>query len=82
MKAYKLRPVKRTKTASECAAEWNRQLKSNEYTQRRMTFGQYVNVQIKDIPDDYIKWGIINLSTNIAELFARELQRRHPKYRK
>lgn len=64
------------------AVRWNNKLISTEYTQRRLTFGRYINKQIKDIPMDYIKWGILNLNTHWAEMFARELQRRDPKWRK
>ena len=64
------------------AIQWNSKLKENEYTQRRIPFGKYTGVQIKDIPGDYIKWGIQNLNTEWATMFARELQRREPKWRK
>ena len=61
---------------------WNDKLKVNEYTQRRLTFGRYINVMIRDIPLDYLKWGIVNLNNEWAEMFARELQRRQPEFRK
>ncbi len=64
------------------AVEWNRRLNSNEYTQRRITFGRYTGTQIQDIPISYIKWGILNFEGAWAEMFARELQRRQPKFRK
>ena len=64
------------------AIRWNRELKSNEYTQRRLTFGKHIGVQIKDLPIDYIKWAIVNFNNQEwAEMFARELQRRQPKFR-
>jgi uncharacterized protein (DUF3820 family) len=63
-------------------AQWNNRLKSNEYTQYRMPWGRYRNVMIKDIPIDYIKWGIMNLKDEFAEKFARELARRESKWRK
>jgi hypothetical protein len=62
--------------------QWNEKLKINEYTQRRITFGKHIGTQIKDIPIDYIKWGIQNLNTEWATMFARELQRREYKWRK
>ena len=67
------------------ALEWNRPLRSHEYTERRLTFGSYTGTMIKDLPVSYIKWGIVNLDgsfTEWAEMFARELQRRNPKLRK
>lgn len=63
------------------ALRWNKDLKSNEYTQRRLTFGKYINKQIKDLPIHYIKWGIMNLDYYWADQFSRELQRRQPKWK-
>jgi len=64
------------------AEVWNLKLSSAEYTQRRLTFGEYANVMIRDVPTDYIKWGILNLNTTWAEMFARELQRREPEFKR
>lgn len=64
------------------AIQWNRHLASHEYTERRITFGCHTGKMIKDIPISYIKWGILNFEGAWAEMFARELQRRQPKYRK
>lgn len=64
------------------AVEWNSRLNSNEYTERRITFGRYVGTMVKDIPVSYIKWGILNFEGAWAEIFARELQRRQPRFRK
>ena len=72
--------MKKTKTTN--AIIWNDKLRENEYTQRRITFGKYVGTQIKDIPIDYIKWGIMNLNLEWATMFSRELQRRDHKFRK
>lgn len=77
-----VKPVRTQQVKVEEAIEWNSKLAKSEYTQRRMTFGAYTNVQIKDIPDSYIKWGILNLNTEWATMFARELQRREPKWGK
>lgn len=66
----------------QAAEEWNSKLAKNEFTQRRLTFGKYVNVQIKDLPTEYITWGILNLKEYWAEHFSRELQRRLPEFRK
>jgi uncharacterized protein (DUF3820 family) len=64
------------------ARKWNQSLASNEYTQRRLTFGMWAGKMIKEVPIEYIKWGILNFKDGAwAEMFARELQRRQPKYR-
>lgn len=63
------------------ALEWNRRLSKTEYTERRVTFGMHTGKMIKDLPEDYIKWGILNLDSYWAEFFARELQRRDRKFR-
>jgi len=63
------------------AIQWNKRLNENEYTQRKITFGLHTGKMIKDIPLNYIKWGVLNFDGNWAEMFARELQRRQPKYR-
>lgn len=63
------------------ALEWNRRLSLTEYTQRRMTFGRYLNTQIQELPTDYLKWGILNLNSYWADFFSRELQRRDRSYR-
>ncbi len=63
------------------ALVWNDKLGINEYTQRRMPFGKYVNVMISDIPTDYIKWGVLNLNPMWAEYFGRELQRRDKSFK-
>lgn len=63
------------------AIEWNRRLSVSEYTHRRLTFGKYANWQIKDLPDDYVKWGILNLNHYWADFLSRELQRREPRYK-
>jgi len=64
------------------ALEWNRRLSRSEYTERRITFGMHTGKMIKDLPIDYIKWGVLNLDNNWADFFSRELQRRDPKFRK
>jgi hypothetical protein len=63
------------------ALEWNRRLSKTEYTERRLTFGLHTGKMIKDIPTDYIKWGVLNLDSYWAEFFARELQRRDRRFR-
>lgn len=64
------------------AKKWNDYLRVHEYQYRRMTFGKYVNYMIKDLPIDYVKWGILNLDKYWAEYLARELQRRDPSFKK
>lgn len=59
------------------ALAWNRRLSLTEYQQRRVTFGKYLNTQIKDLPTDYLKWAILNLDSYWADFFSRELQSRH-----
>jgi hypothetical protein len=63
------------------ALEWNRRLSKTEYTERRVTFGRYTGTQIKDVPTDYIKWGILNLNEHWADFFSRELQRRDRRFK-
>ena len=63
------------------AKQWNSKLSQTEYTQRKITYGKYVGVMIKDLPIDYIKWAIVNLNGFWSECFARELQRREPKWK-
>lgn len=64
------------------ATQWNLRLGSNEYKQRRLTFGKHCNKMLQEIPTDYIRWGVLNLDTQWAEYFARELQTRDPELRK
>ena len=54
-----------------------------EYATTRMTFGKYKGFFIKDIPEDYLKWAVMNIKDRgIATMFATELQRRNPKLRR
>ena len=55
----------------------------NVYAHTRMPFGKYRGYYLKDIPDDYISWAVMNITDRAqAEMFAIELQRRNPKLRK
>jgi hypothetical protein len=55
----------------------------NEYEYTKMTFGKYKNKCLRDIPDNYLKWGIMNIDdVGIQTMFSIEYQRRHPKLRK
>jgi uncharacterized protein (DUF3820 family) len=49
----------------------------------KMPYGKYKGYYLKDVPDDYIKWGILNYTDRgMAEMMSTELQRRYPKMRK
>jgi uncharacterized protein (DUF3820 family) len=53
-----------------------------EYELTKMTFGKYKGFFIKDIPEPYLKWAVMNLTDRgLATMFATELQRRNPKLR-
>lgn len=53
-----------------------------EYMTTRMPFGKYQGYFIKDIPDDYLKWAVVNIKDQgLGTMFAVELQRRNPKLR-
>jgi hypothetical protein len=55
----------------------------NVYAHTKMPFGKYRGWFLKDIPDDYIRWAVINVNDKAtAEMFVIELQRRDPKLRK
>lgn len=74
---------KKIKPKSEQQAyNWNRHLSVSEYTTRRVTFGRYVNVMIKDLPDNYLEWGILNLNLTWSDYFIREWKRRNPNWSK
>jgi hypothetical protein len=65
----------------ERAVEWNSHLAVSEYTTRRLTFGQHAGVMIKDLPIDYLEWGILNLDRHWSDTFIREWKRRNPNWR-
>ena len=55
----------------------------NEYAHTKMPFGKYRGRFLKDIPIEYVKWAVLNISDRAsAEMFSVELQRREPKLRK
>ena len=62
--------------SNQSALQWNYRLSSHEYRQRRMIWGKYLGVMIKDLPLDYIKWGVLNFNNEWAGYLARELQGR------
>ena len=54
----------------------------NEYAHTKMRFGKYKGIYLKDIPLDYIKWAVVNISDRaLAEMFKIELLRRDKKLR-
>ena len=49
----------------------------NEYEYTKLPFGKYKGIFMKDIPDSYIKWAVMNISDRAsAEMFKIELLRR------
>lgn len=58
-------------------------MRYTEYAYTKMTQGKYRGWFLKDIPLDYLKWAIMNWSDQaMAQMFAIELQRRDPKFRR
>jgi len=54
----------------------------NEYQYTKLRFGKYKGYFLKDVPNDYISWAILNLKDRAsAEMFSVEFQRRHKKFR-
>lgn len=54
----------------------------SEYQYTKMPFGKYRGTFLKDIPDDYIKWAVLNISDRAsAEMFKIELLRRNKNLR-
>ena len=55
----------------------------SDFKETKMTFGKYKGYFMKDIPTDYLKWLILNVTDRgLCEMYAIELQRRSPKWRK
>ena len=44
------------------ALAWNRRLRSYEYKERKLSWGKYAGVSIKDLPQDYLDWAVKNCS--------------------
>jgi uncharacterized protein (DUF3820 family) len=54
-----------------------------EYEFTRMPYGKYKGFFLKDLPEDYLKWAVMNFNDQgMATMFAVELQRRNPKLRR
>lgn len=55
----------------------------NEYAYTKVPFGKHKGKYLKNVPDEYVKWAVMNLTDRAsAEMFSVELQRRFPKLRK
>ena len=55
----------------------------NEYMYTKLKFGKYKGYFIKDIPDTYLSWAILNINdVGIATMLSIEYQRRHKESRK
>jgi uncharacterized protein (DUF3820 family) len=54
-----------------------------EFAYTKVPFGKYRGWFLKDVPDNYVQWALINHNDRgICEMMAVEWQRRHPEYRK
>lgn len=68
--------------SKEQARQWNRRLGSNEQRDRRMTFGKYAGWFIRDVPDQYLEWGILNIEDRaLADWFKDEYLKRHTEFK-
>lgn len=63
------------------AYAWNARLKKSEYKDRRMTFGQYTNVKISELPDDYLEWACATMEHSDVEYLLKEWKSRNPTWR-
>lgn len=64
------------------ALSWNKYLSVSEYKERRLTFGKYINVMIKDLPTDYLEWAILNIKGQWTDYLIREWKTRNPGWKK
>jgi uncharacterized protein (DUF3820 family) len=54
-----------------------------EYMLTKLRGGKYKGYFVKDVPDDYLRWAVSNLTdAALATMFSVELQRRNSKLRK
>ena len=54
-----------------------------EYEFTKMPYGKYKGYFLKDLPEDYLRWCVLNWSDRgMATMFATELQRRNPGLRR
>lgn len=53
-----------------------------DFKDTKMMFGKYKGKTLKDLPLDYLKWLIMNVSDRgLCEMYSVELQRRKPNLR-
>lgn len=58
-------------------------IRYSDFKDTKMHFGKYKGKTLKDIPENYIKWLIMNIEDRgLCEMYAVELQRRKPSLRK
>jgi hypothetical protein len=74
--------ILKKRSSVDQALEWNIHLSVSEYKERKLTFGKYVNNKIKDLPNDYLEWGILNLNDKWCDFFIREWKTRNPGWKK
>lgn len=54
-----------------------------EYEYTKMPWGKHKGKFLRDIPNDYLKWAVMNwCDRGVAEMFKVELLRREPKLRR
>ena len=59
---------------------WNNALGINEYKNRKMSWGKHVGMFIKDLPQPYLEWLLLNCSDfTWLDWFRREYNSRHTK---
>jgi len=62
---------------------YNYLMNYTEYEFTKMPYGRYRGFFLKDLPEDYLRWCVINWQDQaMATMFATELQRRNPKLRR
>jgi len=55
----------------------------SEFAYTKLSFGKYRGWFLKDVPDSYITWVMLNYhDRGICEMMSVEWQCRHPEYRK
>lgn len=58
-------------------------IRYTDFKDVKMTFGKYKGKTLKDVPEDYLKWLIMNhTDRGLCEMYSVELQRRKPSLRK
>lgn len=58
-------------------------IRYTDFKDTKVPFGKYKGHTMKNVPDEYVKWVILNhKDRGICEMFSVELQRRHKIWRK